>query len=60
MIVEIDWRNVAVILADNVVKLSDMVKKAYPDKPEITEPLEEVEKRCAEMIATAVIQSAKK
>lgn len=44
---QIDWRNTAVLLAGNVVTLSDMIRKAYPDKPEITEPLKEVEERCA-------------
>jgi len=56
MINEIDRRSASVVLADNVVKLSEMVRKAFPDRPEITDPLNEVEERCAQIIATAAIQ----
>lgn len=56
MIPERDWRSAAVVIADCGVKLSEMVRKAYPDKPEITEPLKEFEEKCAEMLAVAAIQ----
>ena len=56
MITEQDWRSAAVILADSGVTLSKMVRNAFPDKPEITEPLKEYEERCAELLATAAIQ----
>ena len=55
----IDWRNAAVIMAGDVVKLAEMVRSTYPNTPEITDPLNEVEERCASMIASAAIDGAR-
>ncbi len=56
MITEQDWRSVAVILAGNVASLVEMLRQGHPIKPESMEKLNEVEERCAQIIAFAAIQ----